>query len=92
MSCSLCKALPQHVRSNKRHERLQQVGLTERVSKAGKTKAAWITYYVCDICETKWRHIDDPTNTSAGWSVHKQLVHAEHMDSQARPHAAMRQS
>lgn len=92
MPCSLCKALPQHVRSNKRHERLQQVGLTERISKAGRTKAAWITYYVCETCETKWRHVDDPANARAGWSVQKQVIHAERFDAQAPARATMRQS
>lgn len=92
MPCNLCKMLPQHVRSDKRHERLQQVGLTERVSRAGKTKAAWITYYVCEICGTKWQHVDDPANTMAGWSVQKQLAFPERCDSPPSKHVAARHS
>lgn len=92
MPCNLCKMLPQHIRSDKRHERLQQVGLTERISRAGKSKAAWVTYYVCEICETKWQHVDDPSNTSAGWSVQKQFVFSEHHDGLPQARSAARPS
>lgn len=90
MLCTLCKALPQNVPTDKRHERLQQVGLTERIPKEGKTKAAWITYYVCEVCDTKWRHIDDPANIRAGWSVQKHLVMPERFGSQLLHHVSPR--
>jgi hypothetical protein len=88
----MCKALPKHVTSDKRHERLQQIGVTERVPNAGKTKAAWITYYMCEICETKWRHVDNPANTHAGWSIEKHPVNPERMDSPSQPLVAARHS
>jgi hypothetical protein len=69
MLCRLCEALPQHTRTNKDHEHLHQVGLTERISKPGKIKAAWLTHYVCAICNTRWQHIDDPADATAGWSI-----------------------
>ncbi len=92
MPCNLCKMLPQHVRSDKRHERLQQVGLTERISRTGKARAAWITYYICEICETQWQHVDDPLNTMAGWSVQKKLGFPERCDSSPAMRVAARHS
>lgn len=69
MPCNLCASLPQNVRTNRRHERLRQIGITERISRPGKAKAIWVTHHVCEICETEWRHVDDPYNPRAGWSM-----------------------
>lgn len=71
MACKLCNALPRNMRTDKRHERLQQTGLTERVARPGKSKAAWITFHVCELCDTEWRHVDDPTDPRAGWSMER---------------------
>jgi hypothetical protein len=90
MPCDLCKTLPQNIRSNKQHERLNQVGLTERISKTGKTRAAWVTYYVCEICETEWRHVDDPANPNAGWSIDTDDVVPARLDNQPQTHLANR--
>lgn len=69
MYCELCNSLPQDTRTAKRHERLRQIGLTQRIARPGHSKAAWVTYHVCDVCATHWRHVDDPANLHAGWSV-----------------------
>jgi hypothetical protein len=69
MTCELCNSLPRGVRTSKRHERLRQVGLTQRVARPGHAKAAWVTFHVCDLCATQWRHVDDPCDAHAGWSV-----------------------
>lgn len=71
MPCELCLLLPRNVRTTKRHERLQQVGLTKRIARPGRAKAAWITHHVCEICETEWRHVDDPLNLNAGWTIQR---------------------
>lgn len=68
MTCELCDSLPRNVRTSKRHERLRQIGLTQRIARSGHAKAAWVTYHVCDLCSTHWRHIDDPCDRHAGWS------------------------
>lgn len=70
MPCELCEALPQNVRTSKRHERLRQTGITQRCAGAGK-KAAWVTQHVCDLCQTSWQHTDDPADPGTGWSVEK---------------------
>lgn len=72
MSCDLCNCIPHNIRTSKRHERLRQIGTTERISRGTKTKAVWITQYVCDICSTHWRHVDDPGNVNVGWSLEGQ--------------------
>lgn len=69
MTCDLCASMPLNMRTNKRHERLQQIGMTRRIARPGKAKAAWVTEHVCDACGTEWRHVDDPYDTRAGWSV-----------------------
>jgi hypothetical protein len=92
MLCNLCKTLPKHVTSEKRHERLQQTGITERIRNPGKIKAAWITYYTCEICETKWRHIDDPAQTHNGWSVEQPHPVPERADNQSPKLIAARRS
>ena len=92
MPCGLCETLPQHIRSDKKHERLRQIGLTERVSGAGRTRAAWITYYTCEICESKWQHVDDPANEYAGWSIEKHPASTESLDGQSHAHAAIHHS
>jgi hypothetical protein len=71
MLCILCTTLPQNMRTSRRHEHLQQIGITERISRPGKAKAAWITRHVCEICETEWRHVDDPVDPYAGWSIER---------------------
>lgn len=69
MPCELCKAMPQNIRTIQPHERLRQTGVTQRLSRPGKLKAVWITEYVCDICETRWRHIDDAGKQDVGWTI-----------------------
>src|SRR5690606_20003817 len=69
MRCELCRALPRDARTTRRHERLRQVGLTQRIARPGHGKAAWVTFHVCEVCATQWRHVDDPGNQHAGWSV-----------------------
>jgi hypothetical protein len=50
---------------------LRQVGVTQRIARPGKAKAIWVTQHVCDICETEWRHVDDPVNPWVGWSIER---------------------
>ena len=69
MPCELCSSLPRNVRTLKSHERLRQIGMTQRIARPGRGKAAWITQHVCEVCETEWRHVDDPCDHRAGWSV-----------------------
>ena len=69
MLCNLCLLVEQNVRSNKRHERLRQIGLTERILHPGRSKAVWVTRHLCEICETTWRHVDNANDPCAGWSV-----------------------
>lgn len=69
MTCELCNALPQHVRTLRSHEHLRQIGVTQRIARPGRGKAAWITEYVCELCETEWQHVDDPCDRHAGWSI-----------------------
>jgi hypothetical protein len=64
--------MPRNLRTSKRHERLQQIGITQRIARPGKAKAVWITYHLCEICETQWRHVDDPEDPCVGWSVEKE--------------------
>jgi hypothetical protein len=71
MICNLCSSVKQNVRSNKRHERLQQIGLTERISHAIRAKAIWVTRHRCEICEAEWRHVDDANDPCAGWSLER---------------------
>lgn len=71
MICALCNSMPQNVRTDKRHERLRQIGVTQRISRPGKAKAIWVTQHVCDVCDTEWRHVDDPANPCIGWSVER---------------------
>lgn len=74
MTCELCNALPRNVRTVKRHERLRQIGLTQRIARSGHGKAAWVTFHVCDLCTTYWRHVDDPADAQAGWTVERAAV------------------
>lgn len=69
MLCNRCTSILKNLQTSRRHERMQQVGLTERVSRPGRAKPAWITLHMCDICETEWRHVDDPLDPEAGWSI-----------------------
>lgn len=75
MTCDLCNSLPQNTRTQKRHERLRQIGTTERIARDAHAKACWVTFHQCDICHTQWRHVDDPCDLQAGWSV--ELVNAQ---------------
>lgn len=68
MPCELCISLPLNTRTVKRHERLQQVGLTRRISRPGRAKTVWLTTHRCELCETLWLHTDDPCDPHAGWS------------------------
>lgn len=68
MTCELCDSLPRNVRTDRRHERLRQIGLTQRIARSGHGKAVWVTYHVCDLCATQWCHVDDPCDPHAGWS------------------------
>jgi hypothetical protein len=76
MQCLLCASLPVNLRTSRSHEYLKQVGVTERIARPGKGKAAWITHHVCSVCETEWRHVDDPYDKKAGWSLERILQHA----------------
>jgi hypothetical protein len=69
MECTLCASLPINTRTSRSHEYLRQVGTTQRIARAGKGKAAWITHHVCTVCNTGWRHVDDPYDKLAGWST-----------------------
>jgi len=71
MFCNLCASVPQHIRTDKQHEHLQQVGVTERISQNAKKKPIWVTRFRCELCGTEWRHEDDPRNHVAGWSLEK---------------------
>ncbi|NEX61737.1 hypothetical protein [Noviherbaspirillum galbum] len=55
------------------HEHLVQIGLTQRIARPGKGKAAWITHYACSQCHTEWKHTDDPYDRAAGWSIDKEV-------------------
>lgn len=72
MICHLCASMPLNVRTNRRHERLQQIGVTRRIARGSKAKAIWVTEHMCEICATEWRHVDDPCNPRAGWSQQRQ--------------------
>jgi hypothetical protein len=65
--------MQQNVRTNRRHERLEQIGLTERIVRSRYAKPVWVTHHVCKICDTLWRHVDDPGNPHVGWSIEKEL-------------------
>jgi hypothetical protein len=69
MTCDLCKATEQNARGKHVHERLQQVGMTERVSRSPRSKAIWVTRFRCEVCGTQWRHDDDLHTGNAGWRV-----------------------
>ncbi len=69
MTCKLCLSMPQNVRTNKCHERLRQIGMTQRILRPGRAKAIWVTRHICEVCETEWRHVDDPADPGAGWSI-----------------------
>lgn len=73
MPCKLCISMPQNIRTNKRHERLLQVGLTQRISRPGRAKAVWLTHHQCELCETRWLHVDDPSDPQAGWSIEEEV-------------------
>jgi len=77
MPCELCISMPQNTRTSKRHERLQQVGLTRRISRPGRAKAVWLTTHRCELCETVWLHTDDPCDAQAGWSIERTEEQAE---------------
>jgi hypothetical protein len=68
MTCELCKRTEQNARGKYVHERLQQVGVTERVTRTAR-KAIWVTRFHCQLCGTHWRHEDDMHTGRAGWSV-----------------------
>jgi hypothetical protein len=71
MTCDLCKSTEQNTRGKRAHERLQQVGLTERVGRAPRGKAIWVTRFRCDVCGTHWRHDDDLHTGIAAWSIER---------------------
>jgi hypothetical protein len=68
MSCTCCRTLACNPGSPRAHENLKQVGLTQRVARPGRVKAAWVIHHLCTTCKTLWRHVDDPLNPSAGWT------------------------
>ncbi len=74
MTCELCKSTEQNARSKHVHERLQQVGVTERVTRAVRAKAIWVTRFRCQLCGTEWRHEDDMHTGHAGWAIEQPAV------------------
>jgi hypothetical protein len=43
----------------------------------GRTKAAWVTHFECELCGTHWRHEDDRHNSRAGYSIEGAPTSAE---------------
>jgi len=76
MICELCKTTERNARGKHVHERLQQVGVTERVTRASR-KATWVTRFHCQLCGTYWRHEDDLHTGRAGWAKENAPTPAE---------------
>jgi hypothetical protein len=76
MPCALCQSVDQNVRNLRIHERLRQIGTTERITRSANRKAAWVTWFCCEVCGTEWRHEDDQNNNRAGWSIARKCVTA----------------
>jgi hypothetical protein len=80
MTCDLCTALSHNTHTYRRHERLLQTGVTRRLARPGKGKAAWLTFHTCETCGTDWRHLDDPANPDnphAGWTIERSAAPCE---------------
>jgi hypothetical protein len=77
MTCDLCKSTEQNARGKYVHERLLQVGVTERLTRSPRAKAIWVTRFRCEICGTHWRHDDDLHTGTAGWSMEQPHTTAE---------------
>lgn len=88
MMCELCSSLARNDRVREPHERLRQVGLTQRIARHGRGKAAWVTFHVCDQCATQWCHVDDPRNPRAGWSVEQAALLGADPEGKKKPAAA----
>ncbi|MGV3741082.1 MAG: hypothetical protein ACO1NO_02095 [Burkholderiaceae bacterium] len=66
MPCYLCNAIPQNVRGAKAGDHLDQSGSPEATAQDGPEPVT-VTYYKCSECGSRWRYVDDPADSSAGW-------------------------
>lgn len=67
MPCYLCNAIQQNVPGARAGDHLVQSVPAEVISRDGAGPVT-VRHYKCSECGSQWRYVDDPADSSAGWS------------------------